>query len=143
MPTRSSTTCRSSPPHSKRCAKFAGRMTFAASTYPIADPGAANALGRLLRNVGYTDDAIYRLPGDDAYSTDREDAPVEARRLPKSRLALLVRVFFLQLPVSRAEAIRALGPQGLEAVEATGLAEIGVEFVPLARILPIGRVLLA
>jgi methylase of polypeptide subunit release factors len=118
-------------------------MTAAASTHPIADLAAAKVLGTVLRNAGYTEDGIYRLLGDDAYSSDRNDAPVEARRLPQTPLGLLVRAFFLQLPLSRSDALRALGPRGLDAVETTGLAEIGTELVPCARILPIGKVLLA
>jgi methylase of polypeptide subunit release factors len=118
-------------------------MTTAASTHPIADLAAARALGSVLRNAGYTEDGVYRLLGDDAYSTDRDDAPVEARRLPQTPLGLLVRALFLQLPLSRSDAIRALGPRGLEALEATGLAKVGTDLVPRARILPIGRVLLA
>ncbi len=118
-------------------------MTTAASTHPIADLAAAKALGSALRNAGYTEDAIYRLLGDDAYSIDRDEAPVEARRLPQTPIGLLVRALFLQLEISRSDAIRAFGPRGLAALEATGLAEVGAETVPRARILPIGRVLLA
>jgi methylase of polypeptide subunit release factors len=100
-------------------------------------------LGRSLRNAGYSEDAIYRLLGDDAYAGDREDAPVDARRLPNTPLATVVRAFFLQLPVSKSEAVRALGPRGVEALEATGLAEVGEEVVSRSRILPIGKLLLA
>jgi methylase of polypeptide subunit release factors len=109
----------------------------------MADLAAAKTLGTAFRNAGYTENGVYRLLGDDAYSTERNDAPVEARRLPQTPLGLLVRAFFLQLPLSRSDAMRALGPRGLDAVLATGLAEVEAELVPWARILPIGKVLLA
>lgn len=118
-------------------------MTSAAITHPIADLAAAKVLGSVFRNAGYTENGIYRFLGDDAYSTDRNEAPVEARRLPQTPLGLLVRAFFLQLPLSRGDAVRALGARGLHAVEATGLADIRAELVPRARVLPIGKVLLA
>jgi methylase of polypeptide subunit release factors len=111
--------------------------------YPVPDKAAARTLGRSLRNAGYTEDAVYRLLGDDAYAGDREDAPVDARRLPDTPLATVVRAFFLQLPVSRSEAVRALGPRGIEALEATGLADVGDEVTSRSRILPIGKQLLA
>lgn len=111
--------------------------------HPVPDEAAARTLGRSLRNAGYSDQAVYRLLGDDAYAGDREDAPVDARRLPQTPLATVVRAFFLQLPVSRSDAVRAIGPRGVEALETTGLADVGDQVVPRARILPIGRLLLA
>jgi methylase of polypeptide subunit release factors len=114
------------------------------STYPIPDEAAARTLGRSLRNAGYSEDAVYRLLGEDAYAGDREDAPVDARRLPETPLATIVRAFFLQLPVARSEAVRALGPRAVEALETTGLANVGPdEVVSRTRILPIGKLLLA
>jgi methylase of polypeptide subunit release factors len=111
--------------------------------HPVPNHAAATALGAALRSVGYTEDAVHRLLGEDAYGTEREDAPVAERRLPQTRLATVVRTFFLQLPVSRQEAADALGPAGVDALETTGLAEAGEEVVPRARILPIGELLLA
>lgn len=111
--------------------------------YPVPNEAAARTLGRSLRNSGYSEDAVYRLLGEDAYAGDRETAPVEARRLPDTPLATVVRAFFLQLPVSRSEAVRAIGPRGVEALKATGLADVGDEVVPRSRILPIGKLLLA
>src|SRR5205823_5043904 len=55
----------------------------------------------------------------------------------------LVRLLFLQLPVSAQQADVALGPAGVEALETTGLAQVGQQVVPRVRILPIGKVLLA
>jgi methylase of polypeptide subunit release factors len=111
--------------------------------HPIPDTAAARTLGRALRNAGYTENGVYRLLGDDAYSTERDDAPIAARRLPMTALGTAVRAFFLQLPVSRGEAVRLLGTSGLEALRATGLAEPGDELALRGRILPIGKLLLA
>jgi methylase of polypeptide subunit release factors len=109
----------------------------------MPDQSAARALGRVLRGVGYTEDGVYRLLGDDAYSTERDDAPIAARRLPAIPLGTVVRMFFLQLPVSQGDAVRALGPSGLAALDTTGLAEVGDEVAARSRILPISKLLLA
>jgi methylase of polypeptide subunit release factors len=111
--------------------------------HPVPDHAAGATLGSALRSSGYTEEAVHELLGDDAYSTEREDAPVAERRLPQTRLATVVRAFFLQLPVPATEAVNALGTAGIEALEATGLAEVGTEVLPRTRILPIGELLLA
>jgi methylase of polypeptide subunit release factors len=114
------------------------------SSYPIADTVSAKALGSALRDVGYSESAIHELLGEDAYSGDEADAPVAERRLPESRLATAIRIFFLQLAVPTSEAVQALGRRGVEALEATGLAAAGdEELTPRARILPIGKLLVA
>jgi methylase of polypeptide subunit release factors len=109
----------------------------------VADTVAAERLGATLRRAGYSEDAIQGLLGEDAYSSERDDTPAEERRLPDTRLATLVRLLFLQLPVSAEEAEAALGRDGVDALEVTGLAQVGDRIVPRARILPIGKVLLA
>jgi methylase of polypeptide subunit release factors len=109
----------------------------------VADTVAAERLGTSLRRVGYSEEAIHNLLGEDAYSSERADTPAEERRLPDTPLATLVRLLFLQLPVSVEDAEAALGPESVEALEVTGLAEVGDRVVPRARILPIGKVLLA
>ena len=109
----------------------------------VADTVAAETLGTALRRGGYSEDAVYRLLGDEAYSSERGDIPADERRLPETPLATLVRLFFLQLPVSADEAEVALGRSGIDALEATGLAEVGGEVIPRARLLPIGKLLLA
>src|SRR5438034_7280699 len=109
----------------------------------VADAVAAERLGTSLRRTGYSEDAIHRLLGEDAYSSERADTPAEERRLPNTPLATLVRLLFLQLPVSARDAEAALGRGSLEALEATGLAEVGDRVMSRARILPIGKVLLA
>ena len=109
----------------------------------VADTAAAERLGTALRRAGYSEDAIHRLLGEDAYSSERADTPAEERRLPNTPLATLVRLLFLQLPVSTQDAEAALGRESVEALEATGLAEVGDRVRSRARILPIGKVLLA
>ena len=109
----------------------------------VADTVAAERLGTTLRGAGYSEDAIQGLLGEDAYSSERGDTPAEERRLPETPLATLVRLLFLQLPVSAEEAEAALGRDGVDALEVTGLAQVGDRIAPRARILPIGKVLLA
>src|SRR6266851_6162535 len=109
----------------------------------VADTVAAERLGTSLRRTGYSEDAIHRLLGEDAYSSERADTPAEERRLPDTPLATLVRLLFLQLPVSAEQAEAALGPEGVEALETTGLAQVGRHIDPRVRILPIGKILLA
>jgi methylase of polypeptide subunit release factors len=113
------------------------------SAFPIPDTTAARDLGAALREVGYSESAVHELLGEDAYSGDEAEASVDARRLPDSRLASVIRILFLQRPVPIDEAVRALGERGVGALETTGLAAVGDEVVPRARILPIGRLLIA
>lgn len=115
----------------------------ATRTELVADTTAARALGASLRRAGYSEDAVYDLLGDDAYSTEPEDVPTAERRLPTTALAALVRLLFLQRAVSRREAEEALGRSGIDALEATGLADVGDDVVPHGRILPVGTLLLA
>ena len=105
----------------------------------VADTVAAERLGTSLRRTGYSEDAIHRLLGEDAYSSERDDTPAEERRLPDTPLATLIRLLFLQLPVSAQQAEAALGREGVEALETTGLAQVGQQVVPRVRILPARR----
>jgi methylase of polypeptide subunit release factors len=111
--------------------------------FPVPDKRAATELGSALRSAGYSEDALQELLGEDAYSTERAQAPVEARRLPDTAVATVVRALFLQLPVPRTNAVRALGERGVAALAITGLATVGTDVVPRARILPVGAILLA
>lgn len=108
------------------------------SWHPIPDRAAARSLGDALRRVGYSEDAVLDLLGEDGYAMTRDDVPVGERRLPESRLATVVRLFFLQQPVPTIEAAHALGRAAVEALEATGLATVGDEVVPHGRIVPVG-----
>jgi methylase of polypeptide subunit release factors len=111
--------------------------------HPVADKAAGTILGEALRGVGYSEAGVTDLLGEDALSGDREDAPVFERRLPQTRLATVVRAFFLQHPVSTTAAVRALGRRAVDALEATALAKVGDEVVPRVRIVPIGELLIA
>jgi methylase of polypeptide subunit release factors len=104
---------------------------------------AGKELGAALRRVGYSEAGVIRLLGDEAYSNDREDTPVDDRRLPQTRLATVIRALFLQLPVSTSDAVGALGHRGVDALAATGLADVGDDVDPRARVLPIHDLLLA
>jgi methylase of polypeptide subunit release factors len=115
----------------------------AVATSPRVDRDAATALGRALRRAGYTENAVHDLLGDDAYSIERNAAPVEARRLPRTPLATIVRLFFLQLQVATEDATRALGSKSVDALQSTGLADVDAKVRPRSRILPVGEVILA
>jgi methylase of polypeptide subunit release factors len=111
--------------------------------FPTADRAAARVLGSVLRRLGYDEDGICGLLGDEAYGGNVEDVPVHERRLPQTHLATAIRLLFLERPVSKDEAGRALGARAVEALEATGLAEVGDEVVPRGRVTAIGDLLLA
>lgn len=114
------------------------------TTHPIVDLAAARVLGDALRRVDYSEDGVCKLLGEDAYTADADDAEVRDRRLPDSRLGSAIRAFFLQLPVSVEEMAHAIGRRGVEALEATGLAEVGEDEVQSrVRILPVGDLLVA
>jgi methylase of polypeptide subunit release factors len=110
---------------------------------PTPDRGAATILGERLRSLGYSEPSVIRLLGDDAYTIDRDEAAVEERRLPSTRLGTAVRLFFLQRPATRRDAERALGARALDALERMGLADVTQEVVPRARILPVEDLLVA
>src|SRR6266700_938018 len=110
---------------------------------PIPDKKAATALGAALRKARYSEDTVLELLGDEAYSHDRDDLPVDERRLPKTHLATLVRALFLQVPVSTADAVAALGRRGVDALVATGLAEAGDDLLVRKRVIPVGELLVA
>ena len=114
------------------------------SPFPIADRAAARRLGAALRQIGYVEDEIAELLGEDGYRGGPAAVPVQERRLPATRLAGAVRLLFLQLPTPQREAERALGAAGLAALEATGLAAVRArEVVARGRIVPVGELLLA
>src|SRR5919201_5072573 len=90
------------------------------------DRAAARALGDALRTVGYSERGVSDLLGEDAYEGGIEEVAVGERRLPRARtpLAAAVRLLFLQLPTPVRDAVDALGSRGVDALEATGLAEV-------------------
>jgi methylase of polypeptide subunit release factors len=107
------------------------------------DIAAARILGEALRRVRYDENAIDELLGEDAWATALEDVPAHERRLPKSPLGTTIRLFFLELPATRHDAVRALGSRGVEALARTGLADVGGDVAPRTRIAPVGTLLLA
>jgi methylase of polypeptide subunit release factors len=111
--------------------------------YPRLDLKAAAALGGALRRVGYSEPAVLDMLGDDAYSHERDDLPLDERRVAPTRLGTVVRAVFLQLPVPRADLIGALGERGVEALEALGFARRDDVYRPRARILPVGELYVA
>lgn len=111
---------------------------------PNPDPAAAASLGKTLRKLGYSEEALLDLLGDDAYSSETADVLVSDRRLPDTKLGIALRLLFLERPVSIADAERGLGALGLEALTTTRLARVARSSVrPLARITPIHELLLA
>ncbi len=86
---------------------------------------------------------MLELLGEEAYSHDRDDRPVAERRLPKTHAATLVRALFLQVPVATAEVVAALGRRAVDALAATGLAEVGDELLVRKRVIPVGELFVA
>ena len=107
---------------------------------PIADLEAASALGDALRAVGYTEQGIVELLGEDGPGTDDTEVPVHERRLDGSTLATIIKLCLLQLPVARAS----VPPEVVGAFVATGLAVAeGGALRPRARVMPAEGLLLA
>jgi methylase of polypeptide subunit release factors len=111
---------------------------------PVPDRKAARELGRALRRIRFTDDALDDLLGDDAYSSEPGDIVRHARALPTTKLGLIVRLLFLGLPVARHDAAHALGESAVAALTRLGVAELGVaEVAPLARVTPVQELFIA
>jgi methylase of polypeptide subunit release factors len=108
------------------------------SWHPVPDRAAARVLGDALRRVGFTEDAVIDLLGEDAYGLTRDDVPVGVRRLPDSRLGTVLRAVFLQQPVPAEELGHAIGRAAVEALATTGLADVGDEVALHGRIVPVG-----
>ena len=104
---------------------------------------AAATVGDALRSVGYSETGVVDLLGDDAYSGGVEDVPVNERMLPDTKLATAVRAFFLLRHVPMDDAVAALGRDAVDSLQAAGLADVGDEVVPRARILPVDQLYVA
>lgn len=113
------------------------------SWHPVPDRAAARTLGDALRRVGYTEDAVIDLLGEEGYAITRDDVPVAERRLPDSRLGTVVRALFLQRPVPATDVTHALGRAAVEALEATGMADVGEAVSLHGRIVPVGDLFVA
>ena len=120
-------------------------MHAAMTAYPTPDRDAATALGKALRRIGYSEDGVVDLLGEDAFPPGREDIPVALRRLPDTPLATVVRAILLQRPVPRAALVKALGEDAVQALATIGIGETREDgTVALrARILPVGDLLMA
>ncbi|HZT90537.1 MAG TPA: methyltransferase [Gaiellaceae bacterium] len=113
-------------------------------TWPIADRDAAGSLGRALRELSYDEDSVDALLDDEVRGAAPRDVPVYERRLDASPLATAVRLFLLELPVTRGALEEAVGGNGAAAVLRIGLAqEQDGLLVPRSRLLPVEGLLLA
>jgi SAM-dependent methyltransferase len=110
-----------------------------AGSQPVVDLPAARALGAALRRVGYTEDAVHELLGEDAYAAGDRLVPVHARRLPATRLGAVVRALFLALPVTAGE----LGNAVAEPLVRLGFASGAGRVEPRVRLLPVDELLIA
>lgn len=99
-------------------------------------------LGSALRALGYSEQALDALH-EDALDADVDDVAVLTRRLRRSSLATMIEALFLARPVSRRDAVRAIGERGVAALHATGLADVGSEVLPRARVIPVSDLLIA
>jgi methylase of polypeptide subunit release factors len=113
------------------------------SWHPVPDRAAARTLGDALRRVGYTEDTVVDLLGEEGYALTRDDVPVGERRLPDSRLGTVVRALFLQQPVPVADLTHALGRAGVEALQLTGMATAAADVSLHGRIVPVGDLFVA
>ncbi len=86
---------------------------------------------------------MVELLGEEGYAVTSDDVPVGERRLPESRLASVVRAFFLQLEVPAAEVTHALGRAAVEALAAIGVAAVGETISLHGRIVPVGDLYVA
>lgn len=114
--------------------------------HPTPDHAAASTLGAALRRVGYTEDAVVELLGDDGPGADTAEVPVHERRLHQwpSALATTIRLLLLQLPVEHDDVAEALGRDAVDALLTLGLVEsTGELLVPRARIVEAEGLLLA
>ena len=108
------------------------------------DTTAAAVVGASLRRLEYDENAIEQLLGADAWAEAIDNAAAYERRLPRTAQATAVRLFFLERPVSRTDAENALGARAVAALERVRLAHVTKsEVEPLARIAPVGPILLA
>ncbi|MGH3001285.1 MAG: methyltransferase [Gaiellaceae bacterium] len=113
---------------------------------PQPDRDAAARLGATLRRIDYSEETIVELLGEDGPAADLADVPVHERRLRRRPcgLATATRLLLLQLPVSVADAVEALGRDGVDALLALQLARAedgGLR--PRARLVPAEGLLLS
>jgi hypothetical protein len=105
---------------------------------PIPDQEAAAAVGDLLREIGYDEEAIEERLGEDGIAAEGSEALVHAYRLPGDELGEAIRLLLLARPVARS----AFGAAP-ELVRLGLATEDGGLLVPRARIVPTEDVYLA
>lgn len=113
---------------------------------PVPDRDAANALGVALRRIGYCEESIDDLLGEDGLATGSDDVPVHERRLGTAApLETAARLLLLQLPVPRSRAVAALAQDGVDALLTLGLAGVDADglLVPRGRLVPAEELLMA
>jgi methylase of polypeptide subunit release factors len=111
---------------------------------PVPDRAAAEALGAALARVGYTEESVEELLGEDGTAAGPEDIAVFSRRLPGTPLGTALRLLLLQLPVEETEGAVALGQDAVDALLALGLVVAGDgKLVPRSRIMPVENLLLS
>ena len=111
---------------------------------PVPDRAAAKALGAALARLGYTEESVEQLLGEDGTAAGPEDIAVFSRRLPGTPLGIALRLLLLQLPVDEAEGAVALGRDAVDALLVLGLVVAGDgRLVSRSRIMPVENLLLA
>jgi methylase of polypeptide subunit release factors len=105
---------------------------------PTPDRDAASAVGELLRDLGYHEDAIEDRLGEDGIAAEGGEALVHALRLDDDELGDAIRLLLLARPVSRSSFGAAA-----ELVRLGLAVEDGALLVPRARIVPTEGVYLA
>ena len=105
---------------------------------PTPDQEAAVALGELLREIGYDEDAIEERLGEDGIAAEGSEALVHALRLDADELGDAIRLLLLARPV----ACSSFGAAS-ELVRLGLATEDGALLVPRARIVPTEDVYLA
>jgi SAM-dependent methyltransferase len=93
----------------------------------VDDEAAIVELRRVLDAAGYTIEGIPRALGlDGAFTRESAEIPYYVRILPRGApISTLIKLFLLDVPVTRGEADTALAPLGVERIEAIGLVEAG------------------
>ena len=111
---------------------------------PVPDRAAAEALGAALARLGYTEESVEKLLGEDGTAAGPEDIAVFSRRLPGTPLGTALRLLLLQVPIGEAEGAVALGGDAVDALLALGLVVAGNgTLVSRSRIMPVENLLLA
>jgi methylase of polypeptide subunit release factors len=119
-------------------------QTLGESWDPQPDRRAAEALSAALARLGYGEESVEELLGEDGVSAGPEDVAVFSRRLPATPLGTALRLLLLQLPVDEAESSVALGREAVDALLTLGLVVAADgRLVPRSRIMPVEGLLIS